>query len=102
MLISSTFVKSSIFFNSQYRDRNRLIRLRELPHGVLTFPQGAVLRHPDRARRGTSFSMTEVASSATVKDYLTPAPNDDAIRKALLVGRHLIILNKSISNRAGS
>jgi hypothetical protein len=25
--------------------------------------------------------------------YLTPAPNDDAIRKALLVGRHLIILN---------
>jgi hypothetical protein len=25
--------------------------------------------------------------------YLTPAPSDDAIRKALLVGRHLIILN---------
>jgi hypothetical protein len=27
--------------------------------------------------------------------YLTPAPGDDAIRKALLVGRHLIILNMS-------
>ena len=27
--------------------------------------------------------------------YLTPAPNDDAIRKVLLVGRCLIILNNS-------
>jgi len=33
--------------------------------------------------------------SAFVKDYPTPAPRDDAIRKALLVGRHPIILNKS-------
>jgi len=33
--------------------------------------------------------------TAVVKDYLTPAPSDDAIRKALLVGRHLIILNKT-------
>ena len=33
--------------------------------------------------------------SAVVKDYPTPAPGDDAIRKALLVGRYLIILNKS-------
>jgi len=30
-----------------------------------------------------------------VKDYLTPAPNADLIRKLLLAGRHLIILNKS-------
>jgi len=33
--------------------------------------------------------------TAVVKDYLTPAPSDDAIRKALLVGRHLITLNRS-------
>jgi hypothetical protein len=40
--------------------------------------------------------------SAVVKDYLTPAPNNDAIRKALLVGRHLIILNNCGSKRFGS
>jgi len=37
----------------------------------------------------------QVEGTAIVKDYLTPAPNDDAIRKPLLVGRHLIILNNS-------
>lgn len=31
--------------------------------------------------------------AAPVKDYLTPAPGVDVIRKPLLVGRHLIILN---------
>jgi hypothetical protein len=31
--------------------------------------------------------------SASVKDYPMSAPSDDAIRKALLVGRHLKILN---------
>ncbi len=33
--------------------------------------------------------------AASVKDYPTPAPIVDAIRKPLLAGRHLIILNTS-------
>ena len=33
--------------------------------------------------------------SASVKDYQMPAPSENAIRKALLVGRHLMILNSS-------
>jgi hypothetical protein len=33
--------------------------------------------------------------SAVVKDYPTPASNADVIRKHLLAGRHLIILNRS-------
>jgi len=32
---------------------------------------------------------------ASPEYYLTPAPNADPIRKRLLVGRHLIILNYS-------
>ena len=35
------------------------------------------------------------AISVTVKDYPTPASNTDLIRKLLLAGRHLIILNSS-------
>ena len=34
-------------------------------------------------------------TSTILNDYLTPALNDDAIYEALLVGRHLIILNRS-------
>jgi hypothetical protein len=35
------------------------------------------------------------AISVTVKDYPTPASNTDLIRKLLLAGRHLIILNRN-------
>ena len=34
-------------------------------------------------------------STASVKDYPTPAPNAETIGKPLLAGRHLIVLNNS-------
>ena len=38
--------------------------------------------------------------SASVKDYPTPAPTADLIRKLMLAGRHPIILNKSRSTES--
>jgi hypothetical protein len=42
-----------------------------------------------------SSTLYRLRTSAAVKDYPTPASNADVIRKPLLAGRHLIILNKT-------
>jgi hypothetical protein len=46
--------------------------------------------YPSGGNRSTAYSR-----SRPIEYYLTPAPNADVIRKPLLDGRHLIILNRS-------
>ena len=66
-------------------------------------PSGAVPRKPKRLFRFQPESKTYSGMFFSVvlfrvrpdKDYPTPASNADVIRKPLLVGRHLIILNIS-------
>jgi hypothetical protein len=50
------------------------------------------IKFPELAMKFTQIESPAVSSP---EYYLTPAPNDDAIRKLLLVDRHLIILNNS-------
>jgi hypothetical protein len=44
------------------------------------------------------FTQIESPAVSSPEYYPTPAPNADVIRKPLLAGRHLIILNRSGSH----
>ena len=70
---------------------------RHLAHAIIIAirtEQTETLQIPIAQRKRPSNSGFDPAVSSP-EYYLTPAPNDDTNRKALLAGRHLIILNTS-------